>query len=103
MDEAKVLKAAKWAAEEYERRTRIIAANEPGINIYWLPPEGRVSWHEIAPKFDLLNTCVKSRLAFQKPFETEMRKRKLIGVLKKRMTAVEWVEKYGNRTPKSTP
>ena len=92
--ETKVLEAAQWAAAEYERRTRLIAANESGINIYWLPPEGRVSWHEIAPKFDL-HDYIDARQAFQKPFEKEIKKRKLFRVLRGKLSAVDWVKLYG--------
>lgn len=84
--------AATWAAEEYERRTRIIAANGK-VNVYWLLTAGRVSWHEVALKFNL--NYSENRMDFQEPFEAEMRKRHLIKVLKNKMSAEKWVEKYG--------
>lgn len=86
-----IQQAAEWAADQYEARTRALAAG--AFNIDWLPPESRVSWHEVAARFGLLGQCVDARLAFQEPFEAELRKRGLAGVLRGRLTAEQWTQR----------
>lgn len=66
--------AARWAAEEYERRTRCV---EDGTlpRVDWLHEETRVSWSEVCSRFfDGCEDVVGVRLQFDKAFRRVTRK-----------------------------
>ena len=81
--------AAAWAAEEFEKRTKALAAGEQNIN--WALPESRVCWSEVATHMN----GETNRNDFQQLFETEIKKRKLFRVLRGKITAEDWMRKHG--------
>ena len=93
----KIKEAAEWAAAEFERRTRIIAAdpNAKTYSIYWVSPDARVSWHEICSHFDMQVAGMLDRVDFHPAFIKAMRKRGLLPVLRGKMKSDEWVAKHG--------
>lgn len=88
----KLQEAVTWAVELYRQRTVEVATN-PKVSMYYVDCTSRVSWHEVAAKFDFIKECVNYRLDFQPVFEEAMKQAKLFKVLKGKESAKEWYEK----------
>lgn len=98
-DEELVREASIWAAEEYERRTLLIAQDSVNrkqtVPLLWISPNSRVDWHEICKKFDMKVIGPVHRVLFQPLFEKEIKKRKLQKVLKGTEKSDEWAKRVG--------
>ena len=84
----KAARAAAWAAEMYEKRTRAIAAGAGSA--LDCDPSARVLWSEIIKPFGL---TIGDRDDFNTAFRREMRRRGLLGVLAGRVSAGDWLER----------
>ena len=43
--------AARWAEDEFERRTRLLEEDSPEARVDWVNPDYRVCWSEVAARF----------------------------------------------------
>jgi hypothetical protein len=65
--------AAKWAADEWLRRTREINAGRG--QIYWAHPHYRISWSDIQNQFPWVTHT--HRVPFQTAWKAELSRRKI--------------------------
>ena len=102
--DAAIEDAAVWAAEEYERRTRLIATGSKFIDIegcerpvnlhYYMHPLTRVNWHEVCKKFGLEVVHPEHHAKYLPLFRQEMKKRNLHLITKGNMKSDQWVKKF---------
>ncbi len=43
--------AARWAEDEFDRRTRLLEEGSPEARVDWISPEYRVCWSEVVARF----------------------------------------------------
>lgn len=70
----------------FEVRTRAVAAGSGDVTI--AHPHYRVSWHEVGL------SGPNDRVAFQPAFESALKRRGLLGVLRGTISSVEWVQRH---------
>jgi hypothetical protein len=107
MTRAEMLQAAAiWAAEEFERRTRLIAADDPSVSPDWIIPGYRVAWSEFCSKLGDLGwpkqasgiaDVVDARYGAQPLFDRELQRRGLLRVMRGKETADQYVARVPKR------
>jgi hypothetical protein len=97
-DLCRLRSAAFEAAKLYEERTYKVAANTADINE--VHPGSRVPWSEVRSRWLPDGNVVEDRVRWQPLFEASMKRRALLGVLRGKVSASEWVAKEANRKRK---
>ena len=64
--------AARWAEDEFQRRTRLLEENSPEARVDWVHPDYRVCWSEVAAKF--FNDASISYIGLRTGFEEARQK-----------------------------
>jgi hypothetical protein len=87
-----ITKSAKWAASEYEIRTRLIAVGKGKMS--WMHPTMRVNWGEICrvngiKHFDPSTDIDK----FNRIYKRELKKRGLLDVYNGKIKSDQWLAK----------
>lgn len=77
--EYQIESVAKRAAELFAHRTDLV--REGGGDLNDILPETRVTWHEVASWIDA-EVGPQDRIAFQRRYEAELKKRGLLSELK---------------------